>query len=35
MTDGNVSSVTFEDGAITEVQSGPGYITSGHWEVEK
>ncbi|MFT9040748.1 MAG: hypothetical protein ABF993_11540 [Schleiferilactobacillus harbinensis] len=33
-TVGNVSSVTFEDGAITEVQSGPGYITSGHWEDE-
>lgn len=33
-TVGNASSVTFEDGAVTEVQSGPGYITSGHWEDE-
>ncbi|WP_204123296.1 hypothetical protein [Lacticaseibacillus mingshuiensis] len=31
---GSVSSITFEDGAVTEVQSGPGYITSGHWEDE-
>ena len=34
-TVGSVSSVTFEDGAVTEVQSGPGYITSGHWEGEE
>ena len=31
-TFGLVSSVTFEDGAVTTIQNGPGYITSGHWE---
>ena len=34
-TVGSVSSVTFEDGAITDIQNGPGYITSGHWEDEE
>ena len=27
--------LTFEDGAITNIQNGAGYITSGHWEDEK
>lgn len=31
-TVGYVNSVTFEDGAVTNIQNGPGYITSGHWE---
>ena len=30
-----MSVVTFEDGAVTEIQNGAGYITSGHFEVEK
>lgn len=34
-TVGYVSAVTFEDGAITTIQNGPGYITSGHWEAEE
>ena len=34
-TVGNVSSVTFEDGAVTCIQNGAWYITSGHWEEEK
>lgn len=29
------SSVTFEDGAVTTIQNGPGYMTSGHWEDEE
>lgn len=32
-TAGYMSSVMFEDGAVTNIQSGgAGYITSGHWE---
>lgn len=34
-TFGLMSSITFEDGAVTNIQSGTGYITSGHWEDEK
>ena len=34
-TVGYMSSVTFEDGAVTNIQSGTGYITSEHWEEEK
>lgn len=34
-TVGYMSAVTFEDGAVTNIQSGTGYITSGHWEDEK
>jgi len=34
-TVGQMSVVTFEDGAVTNIQSGAGYITSGHFEVEK
>ena len=34
-TVGSVSSVTFEDGAVTDIQNGAGYITSGHWEADK
>jgi len=30
-----MSVVTFEDGAVTEIQNGAGYITSGHFEAEK
>lgn len=33
-TVGWMSTVTFEDGACTYIQNGPGYITSGHWEEE-
>ena len=33
-TYGVVSTVTFEDGAMTNIQNGAGYITSGHWEDE-
>ena len=29
-----MSAVTFEDGAVTTIQNGPGYMTSGHWEDE-
>lgn len=28
------SSIIFEDGAITTIQNGTGYMTSGHWETE-
>ena len=31
---GIVSNVIFEDGTVTAIQNGPGYITSGHWEDE-
>lgn len=31
-TYGLMSAVTFEDGAVTYIQNGTGYITSGHWE---
>lgn len=34
-TVGYMSAVTFEDGAITNIQNCAGYITSGHWEAEK
>lgn len=34
-TFGVVSNVTFEDGAVTTIQNGPGYMTSGHWEDEE
>ena len=33
-TFGVVSHVTFEDGAVTTIQNGPGYMTSGHWDGE-
>ena len=33
-TFGLMSSVTFEDGSVTCIQNGAGYITSGHWEDE-
>lgn len=31
-TVGWMSTITFEDGASTSIQSGPGYIITGHWE---
>ena len=33
-TVGQMSVVTFEDGAVTNIQSGAGYITSGHFEAD-
>ena len=33
-TVGYMSAVTFEDDAVTYIQNGAGYITSGHWEGE-
>ena len=34
-TVGSVSSITFKDGAVIDIQNWQGYITSGHWEEKK